>query len=93
MAIIKGESFNDAFDRPHTPEVALVNYEMDLCEAVHSAMSESGMTQMELAERLGKKPSQIARILSGEANVTLRDVAELDLALGLGLELRPHRQA
>lgn len=70
-----------------------VNYVMDLCEAVHSAMSGSGMTQEELAERLGKKPSQITRILSGEANVTLRTLAELDSVFGLGLELRPHKQA
>lgn len=92
MAIVKGDSFKDAFEGPFSPEVIMVNYLMDLCEAVHFSLSKSGMTQKELAAKLGKKPSQITRILSGEANVTLRTIAELDSALDLGLELRPHRR-
>ncbi|WP_143802922.1 hypothetical protein [Parafannyhessea umbonata] len=45
-----------------------------------------------MASELGKKPSQASHILSGEANVTLRTIVELDSVLELGLEIRPWRK-
>lgn len=43
----------------------------------------------EYADKFSKEAAQyaVAKILSGEANVTLKTVAELDAALGLGLRL------
>ncbi|NTU95289.1 MAG: helix-turn-helix transcriptional regulator, partial [Bacteroidales bacterium] len=35
-----------------------------------------------LAEKLGKKESYISRVLSGNANPTLKTIAELEVALG-----------
>lgn len=93
MAIVRGESFEDAFEGPFDPDVVLSGYLLDLCEAVHCALERSGMTQSDLACKLGKKPSQVSRILSGEANVTLRTIAELDSVLELKLEIRPRRKS
>ena len=89
MAIVRGESFEDAFEGPFSAEVILSNYLLDLSEDVHDALTKAGMSQRDLAKKLGKKPSQITRMLSGEANVTLRTIAELDSALELDLEIRP----
>lgn len=87
MAIVKGESFTDALSGYESADERLVDYLMDLCELVYDRMQELGMTRKDLAERMGVNPSRITKILSGEANVTLKTVAELDAALGLGLRL------
>lgn len=43
--------------------------------------NESGLTQEELAERMGKKQSWISRVEAGEENVTLRTLGQFARAL------------
>lgn len=88
MAFVNGKSFADEPAGPLDADEIMIDYLMDLCESVYYKMSELGIGKKELAKRMGKKPSQVTRILSGEANVTLRTVAELDSALGLGISLK-----
>lgn len=88
MATVTGRSFADEADEPLNADEIMVDYLMDLCESVNRRMSELGIGREELAQRMGKRPSQITRILSGKANITLRTVAELDSALNLGISLR-----
>ncbi|MEI7818434.1 MAG: helix-turn-helix transcriptional regulator [Desulfuromonadales bacterium] len=45
-------------------------------------MNVSGMTQRQLAEKLGKNESYISRIVAGWANPTLRTIVEFEVALG-----------
>ena len=45
-------------------------------------MKVSGMTQRQLAEKLGKNESYISRIVAGWANPTLRTIVEFEVALG-----------
>jgi ribosome-binding protein aMBF1 (putative translation factor) len=45
-------------------------------------MHVSGMTQRQLAEKLGKKESYISRIVAGWANPTLKTIVEFEVALG-----------
>lgn len=54
----------------------------ELVDAFLTEKNERGLTQNEIAERLGVSPSMISRQLSGEANLTLRSVAELAWAMG-----------
>lgn len=95
MAIITGRSFADAMGAPANADERLVDYQMDLCELVYDRMQELGMSKTELAKQLGVSPSRVTRILSGDANVTLRTVAELDAALGLDIRIesgaQPHQ--
>ncbi len=89
MTVNNGRSFADELDGASNADEILVDYLMELCESVSHKMSKLGIGKAELAQRMGKKPSQITRILSGEANVTLRTIAELDSALNLGISLKP----
>lgn len=41
-----------------------------------------GWSQKDLAEKMGKKPSEISKWLSGEHNLTLRSLAKLEVELG-----------
>jgi predicted transcriptional regulator len=56
----------------------------ELVDAFLSEKNERGLTQNEIAERLGVNASMISRQLSGETNLTLRSVAELAWAMGYG---------
>jgi transcriptional regulator with XRE-family HTH domain len=49
---------------------------------IHEILEQKGMSQNGLAERLGKKPSEISKWLSGEHNLTLRTIAKLEAELG-----------
>ncbi len=89
MAIVKGKSFADAFTGPKSSEEILLDYIMSLCVITYDRMEELGLNQKDLAKRMGKKESQISRLLSGEANITLKTLAELDEVLKLNIKLVP----
>jgi transcriptional regulator with XRE-family HTH domain len=48
-----------------------------------------GLTQRELAERLGVSEGRVSQILSGGTNLTLRSLAGLGWALGVEFKLHP----
>ena len=48
-----------------------------------------GISQRELAERLGVSPGRVSQILSGSENLTLRSLAALGWALGFRFGLSP----
>lgn len=87
MAIVKGESFSDALAGKESADEKFVDYLMDLNELIHDRMEELGMSRSDLARELGMSPSRITKILSGESNMTLRTIAQLDAALGLDISL------
>ena len=45
-------------------------------------LESTGMTQRELAEKLGKKESSVSRMLAGWSNPTLKTIVEFEVALG-----------
>lgn len=60
-----------------------VNRQLGFAATVSEKLKSVGMTQRELAEKMGKKESYISRILSGDANPTLKTIAEIEVALGV----------
>ena len=57
----------------------------ELAFAVNRARRQRGMTQRELADRLGRTQPYIAKLESGEANPTIGAVGSLLAVLGLRL--------
>lgn len=55
--------------------------------SVRAQMRAQGLTQAELAGRLGWKPAQVSRALQGGQNLTLRSMVRICRALGLRLEV------
>jgi len=66
---------------------------LDFSEALYVAMEDQGVTRAELARRLGTSQAYITRVLSGNANFTLKTMSKLALALGMQLDvgLSPQR--
>lgn len=54
----------------------------DVTEALSELLEREGVTKAELARRLGKTKAAVGEALSGEANLTLRTIADLADALG-----------
>jgi transcriptional regulator with XRE-family HTH domain len=68
---------------------------LDFTEALYDAMQCQGVTRAELARRLGTSQAYITRVLSGNANFTLRTMSKLAHALGMRLDvgLSPQKRA
>jgi len=58
-------------------------------EAVASLIADQGITQRQLAERIGRSEARVSRILKGGENLTLKTIADLGYALGIRFTLTP----
>jgi transcriptional regulator with XRE-family HTH domain len=54
----------------------------EVTELIESVMAELGVTRAELARRLGKSKGWVTQLLDGEANKTIRTVADAFAVLG-----------
>lgn len=61
---------------------------LDATEALALAVRNSGLTQRELAARLGKTKGFISQILGGGKNLTLRTLADVAGALGCKVQIQ-----
>ena len=70
--------------RAKTPEDIRIFVRLygDILVKVNQIMNEKGYTQKDLADKLGKSPSEIHKWLSGEHNFTLKSLAKLQAELG-----------
>lgn len=79
------------FFKERSPEDVerFVEKNFDISEQVTHCLERKGWTQKDLARALGKRPSVIARWLTGTHNLTLRDLAAIEAALGEDIILTP----
>lgn len=56
---------------------------------IHDAMDESGLSNSELAARVGVPPSRVTKVLYGDANFTLKTMIQFGLACGIIWGLQP----
>jgi transcriptional regulator with XRE-family HTH domain len=64
----------------------------ELVLRIHEILTDRAWSQKILAEKMGKRPSEISKWLSGEHNFTLRSIAKLEVELGEDLIQIPARQ-
>lgn len=63
-------------------EVAL---EFDISNRIYELMTKRGLSKLQFAEALGKRPSEITKWLSGQHNFTIRTIALLSAFFGESL--------
>ena len=60
------------------PEVKQeIDFEVDISNRINSLMKKHHLTKLEFARKLGKRPSEITKWLSGQHNFTLRTISML----------------
>ena len=62
--------------------------EREVTRQIVEARLEEGITQRELAERCGMKPSNLSRLENGNGNPSVETLARIARALGRRLEIR-----
>ncbi|MBN2412804.1 helix-turn-helix transcriptional regulator [candidate division KSB1 bacterium] len=60
----------------------LVQKQDEIAVLINSILQQKGLTQKEFAKKTGMKESQLSKILSGNANMTLKTISKIEAALG-----------
>ena len=61
---------------------ALVKKNVSIANRVIDILSEKNMTRVDFAEKMGKKPSEITKLLSGRHNINMKTIIKMEQALG-----------
>jgi transcriptional regulator with XRE-family HTH domain len=61
----------------------------DATDTISAILKSKGITQKELAARLGVSAARVSQIVSGDENLTLRSLASIGWALGVRFQLAP----
>ncbi|MBP5369253.1 MAG: helix-turn-helix transcriptional regulator [Bacteroidales bacterium] len=59
-----------------------IDLEFAVSNRIEELMKKYGFTKLQLAQKLGKRPSEITKWLSGQHNFTLRTIAQLSAFFG-----------
>ncbi len=66
-----------------TPEHrAFAALNLDIIDQIHEILNEKNWTQRQLSEAMGKRESEISKLLSGAHNLSLQTIAKISVALG-----------
>lgn len=74
--------YQQALDGVTPDHMEFADLRLAITDRVYGIMEQEGINQKMLAARLGKQESEISRWLSGLHNLTLRNIARLNVALG-----------
>ena len=66
---------------PKDTEIFIDKYS-DIVLRINQILKEKSISQKDLADRMGKSPSELSKWLSGNHNLTLRSIAKLEAELG-----------
>lgn len=73
--------FNESIEQMPDASKIFVDKSLQISERILQLLSQKGVSQKELAERMGNNESEITRMLTGMQNVTLRTIAKVEAAL------------
>ena len=60
----------------------IVSKEFAISNRIYELMTQRGLTRLQFAQALGKKPSEVTKWLSGQHNFTLRTISMLSTFFG-----------
>lgn len=73
-----------------TPEMNLqMEMSVAIANRIYEILEAKGMTQKELAQKLGKTETEVSRWLSGTHNLTLSTICKISAALGEEIVIVP----
>ena len=73
-----------------TPEMKLqMEMSVAIANRIYEILEAKGMTQKELAQKLGKTETEVSRWLSGTHNLTLSTICKISSALGEEIVIVP----
>ena len=79
-------SINSSYNKMLADVPADIQHEVDLefaiSDRINNLMAKRGLTKLEFARALGKRPSEITKWLSGQHNFTIRTIALLSSFFG-----------
>ncbi len=76
-----------------SPEMKMqMEMSVAIANRIYEILERKGMTQKELARRLGKTETEVSRWLSGTHNMTLSTVCKISTALGEEIVTVPKRE-
>lgn len=78
----KSKQIWDEFLSLSSSDSRFIRKQMDIAAQIDTYLKETKLTQRQLAERAGLRPSQISQILAGLSNPTLRTIVSIEEALG-----------
>lgn len=81
--MITNELFQQCLDAIPDEQKASFELSYDVAARLDGVLKKQGVTQHELARRLGKRDSEISKWLSGRHNFTLSTIASIEVALGV----------
>jgi transcriptional regulator with XRE-family HTH domain len=60
-----------------------------ISEQISYLLEQKGWSQKDLAEKMGKEPSEISKLVSGLHNITLMSIAKVEATLGEDIIITP----
>mgnify|MGYP006290847619 CR=1 FL=1 len=82
----KNSIISDWLDQYGDPEMDhFIEKNLAIVEKVRQALEFKGWSKGQLAEAMGKSPSEVSKWLSGMHNLTLKSIIKMETALGIDL--------
>ena len=75
-------SFDEMLANTSSAKQKEVAMEFAVSNRIYELMTQRGLTKLQFAQALGKKPSEVTKWLSGQHNFTLRTISMLSTFFG-----------
>ena len=82
---MRSKAVHRILDRTPLETKIFVRKYAELVLRINQVLEAKGINRKELAEKLGKRPSEISKWLNGDHNLTLKTIARLEAELGVEL--------
>lgn len=73
---------DSALDNINPVNKKFIEKNFDIVEEIYALLESNGMSQKDLADKLGKRESEISKWLSGSHNLTLKSIAKIESVFG-----------
>lgn len=82
MKTITNPLFRECLAQVSEKTRAEFNLSFEIADRIDAILKKKGLSQKELAAKMGKRESEISRWLTGRQNFTTNTLADISLALG-----------